>query len=233
MEFDVTPYDLMPDAYADFARKSFSWHYIEQPAFDQALASHYENGENIRVLDIGCGSGRVIEHLIDRGIPARNITGLDSSNEMIKKAAENLPQEVGLVLNKAAEMPFSDDSFHLVVANMVLHAMDRGEVELTFKRIGEVLLPGGDFFFVDVSPVPDLPINDQRSEQTPWGADVIIFNHDMDTLLNEMAPNYGLECIEERHLTVEQDGLAADPSEYARYTTGHFRMAALLQKTEA
>jgi ubiquinone/menaquinone biosynthesis C-methylase UbiE len=233
-------YEFQPQRYAEFAEKSFSWLHIERPALDNALAEYYEKGDDIRVLDVGCGSGRVINHLITRGIPPENITGVDPSTGLLLIAAEGLPRagikglppEVGLVGGSAAEMPFSDESFHLVVANMVLNAMDNNEAEATIKQVSRVLVPGGDFFFIDDSPTPDFPKNSWRTVRSPWDADLDVFDHDMEVLLHEVAPRYGLTCLRAEQLEADEAGRAEDPAEYARYSSGHFRLSVLLHKAE-
>ena len=225
-------YDYNPQKYADFANTSFSWLHIEQPAIDGALADYYERGADIRVLDIGCGTGRIIKHLIDHGIPAENITGLDPSPGMLSIAANNLPQEVGLVKGEGADMPFLPESFHLVTANMVLHAMDDQQAEAMIERVGQVLAPGGDFFLVDTKPESDAVKNTWTTVRSPWGAALDVFNHDIETILDDIAPRYGLTCLRAEQLEVDEAGRAEDPAEYARYSSGHFRLSALLRKTE-
>lgn len=233
---EPNPYDLQARDYRSFADTSFSWRYIEAPALDELLAPYYERGDDIHVLDFGCGTGRSTKHLIDNGIGEANITGLDTSGLMLDYAADKLSSSaVSLVkVDEEAALPFSDESFDLVVANMVLHAMDSRRADAAMGEIGRILMPGGDFVIVDSCPDPDLPLNESSIVQTPWGAMMKVFNHDMDALLHEVPPTHGLDCAaEKKPLKVDEAGREADLAEYTRYTTGHFRLAAVLHKPEA
>ena len=234
MSYDTNGYDNQARNFAKFADKSFSWLYIEAPAMDEALDDYYERGDEIQVLDVGCGTGRTIRHLTERGIPPANITGLDPSINMIDLAAEELPQEVGLVMGDAEEMPyFSEESFNLAVAGMVLHAMDNRKADAVIKRIGEVLAPGGDLFLIDSNPRPDAPKNAWTTARSPWGTQLTVFNRDMESFLREAAPKHGLECVDIKLLETSDAGLEADPAEYARYAAGKFRLSAILHKPES
>lgn len=44
--------------------------------------------ENDKILEVGCGTGRVIKRLLEKGL--NDITGVDISDEMLKKAQTNL-----------------------------------------------------------------------------------------------------------------------------------------------
>lgn len=226
-------YNDQSKEYAAFAKESFSWQHIERPGLDDYLSGYYERGQDIQILDIGCGSGRVIEHLIKRGIPAGNLTGLDPSINMLDIAAQNLPQDISLVMNKAAKMPFADESFHLVIATMVLHAMDDQEASATMGRVSEVLKPGGEFFFIDNDPTAEAEengLNHWVTKRSPWDTNLQVFKHDVDRLLETVAPSHGLECVRSGRLEIDEAGRTADAEEYERYSTGSFRRAALLRK---
>jgi trans-aconitate 2-methyltransferase len=73
-----------------------------------------------RVLDIGCGDGRVTAGLASR-LPQGSVVGVDVSREMIAFAEEhaNLPNLEFQVAN-AADLPFHNE-FHLVVSINALH----------------------------------------------------------------------------------------------------------------
>lgn len=83
-------HDNYNDIAADFdtTRKKVIWPEIIK------LASEVRDGD--RVLDLGCGNGRLIESLKDKEI---KYLGLDNSNELIKLAKKNYPNYEFFVLD--------------------------------------------------------------------------------------------------------------------------------------
>lgn len=69
-----------------------------------------------KVLDLGCGTGFVSEHL--KGC---SVIGLDISEEMVKAYKERFG--IGIVGN-AEELPFKNESFDFVLSNFSLHWTD-------------------------------------------------------------------------------------------------------------
>ncbi len=69
-----------------------------------------------RVLDVGCGTGRYLEWLMDLGL---DVQGLDASPDMLAVARGRLAGRLGLVRlmqGDAARLPFQDASVDLVYA---------------------------------------------------------------------------------------------------------------------
>ena len=79
-----------------------------------------------RILDIGTGSGRLaIELAKTKGTDFR-ITGLDISGDMLELAKENakkagVADRIEFVLGTAADLPFTDGEFDLVMSYASLH----------------------------------------------------------------------------------------------------------------
>jgi ubiquinone/menaquinone biosynthesis C-methylase UbiE len=90
-----------------------------------------------RVLDIGCGTGRLAGELARRGA---KVWGVDASPEMLAVARENAGPSVGLKLARAEELPFRDGWFDRVVYMLAVHLLDR---PLAFAEARRVLGPGG------------------------------------------------------------------------------------------
>ncbi|HVS19451.1 MAG TPA: class I SAM-dependent methyltransferase [Planctomycetota bacterium] len=69
--------------------------------------------DGARVLDLGCGTGRLAGHWSDRGWRA---VGLDPSHTMLERAARRLP----VVRADGRRLPFADGAFDAVCATFVL-----------------------------------------------------------------------------------------------------------------
>lgn len=73
------------------------------------------------VIEIGCGFGRNIVGMIERGIPAESIIGVDISEVMLKKCRKNLHgQPVLLRQADVCNLPFADKSVDVAYASLVL-----------------------------------------------------------------------------------------------------------------
>ncbi len=95
-----------------------------------------QNGENI--LDLGCGTGDLAELIRARGA---NITGLDSSPEMIETAKAKYPF-IAFDLKSADNFSY-DEKFDAVFSNATLHWIL--EKEQAIFCIYECLKPNGRF----------------------------------------------------------------------------------------
>ncbi len=91
-----------------------------------------------RVLDLGCGTGRLSTALAERGIA--RVWGVDASPEMLAVAGEKVPKTVGLKQGRAEQLPFRDGWFDRVVMWLVVHLVDQ---PAAFSEVARVLVPGG------------------------------------------------------------------------------------------
>jgi SAM-dependent methyltransferase len=91
-----------------------------------------------RVLDVGCGTGRVTAALAERA--GAKVWGVDPSPEMLERAKARAPRGVALKLARAESLPFKDGWFERALLWLVVHLVDR-KAALTEAR--RVLGPGG------------------------------------------------------------------------------------------
>jgi SAM-dependent methyltransferase len=104
-------------------------------------------GPFARSLEIGAGTGYFSLNLLNAGV-VNHATCTDISPGMLQ-ALEANAQELGLdvetVACDAAELPFEDASFDLVLGHAVLHHLPA--LERSFAEFARVLRPGGTLFF--------------------------------------------------------------------------------------
>lgn len=95
-----------------------------------------------RVLDVGCGSGRLTAEIAAR-VPAGGVVGLDRSGAMLEKAAAYLRDHAprtSLVLADAAALPFRR-TFDAVFSGATFHWIH--DHAALFRSIVTALRPGG------------------------------------------------------------------------------------------
>ena len=95
-----------------------------------------------RVLDAGCGSGRLTVALAEAGSA---VTGFDTSAAQLEEAA-NRAAEAGVSLELVTSdfngvLPFADASFEAVVSR--LSVMAAADPVATLRELGRVLVPDG------------------------------------------------------------------------------------------
>ncbi len=91
-----------------------------------------------RVLDLGCGTGRLSTALAEQDVA--RVWGVDASPEMLAVARRNVPSGVGLKEGRAEQLPFRDGWFDRTVMWLVCHLVDR---PAAFREVVRVLVPGG------------------------------------------------------------------------------------------
>jgi ubiquinone/menaquinone biosynthesis C-methylase UbiE len=92
--------------------------------------------EGRRVLDVGCGTGRLERALAGHA----RVWGVDASPGMLAQARKNAPRSAGFKLADAEKLPFKDSWFEGAVMWLVVHLVDRPRA---FAEAHRVLEPAG------------------------------------------------------------------------------------------
>jgi ubiquinone/menaquinone biosynthesis C-methylase UbiE len=86
-----------------------------------------------RVLDVGCGTGRLAAALTERA--GAKVWGVDASPEMLAQARAKLPRGAALKVARAEALPFKDAWFERVVLWLVAHLLDRPAALAEARRV--------------------------------------------------------------------------------------------------
>ncbi len=143
-------------AAAYFRANATQWHrirslYIDEREVEAALLEIVDATAPRDLLDIGTGTGRVLEILAPR---AGHALGIDQSREMLAVARVNLERaELGNCMVRRGDMyqlPLPDGSFDAVTIHQVLHYADRPAAAII--EAARVLRPGGVLVVADFAP---------------------------------------------------------------------------------
>ncbi len=123
-----------------WGRRPRDWAELAEPSnaplFERVL-DELAIGPDSRLLDIGCGSGYALRLAAQRGA---EVTGLDSTPELLAIAAERVPQAT-LVEAGMDQLPFPAASYTAVVAFNALPFAH--EPATAVREAARVVVPGG------------------------------------------------------------------------------------------
>ena len=97
-----------------------------------------------RILDIGCGTGVLIQRLLQVS-PEIEVFGIDSCAKMLEIAKQKLPKSVDLKVGIADNLPFPSNSFDVVVSTSAFHyfrdpSQALQEAKRVLKRNGRLVI---------------------------------------------------------------------------------------------
>ena len=113
----------------------------EQPFFDLLALIHPHEG--MRVVDLGCGTGKLTRTLHDR-LQARDTLGRDRSARMLDEARSG-PLPYGLRFEIGTIESFDGTGYDLVFSNAAFHWVE--DHEALVRRLTNALAPGGQLAF--------------------------------------------------------------------------------------
>lgn len=117
------------------------------PLLESGLALMNKTAKKFTMLDLGCGDGRLIFALYEKGLlrNAEEIVGVDISEDRIERLRNNLPFVKGVISDALDVKQLPDSSFDFVVcAQLIEHIENDRALVLEIKR----LLKGGGFAYV-------------------------------------------------------------------------------------
>jgi len=106
------------------------------------------------VLDVGCGNGRALAYLADRGF--RDLIGIDLSGELVRQARTQVPIARLLVCRSEA-IALATASIDLALCMAVLsYSVADVEARRVVAELYRVVRPGKSLYLTDFAEDPDL-----------------------------------------------------------------------------
>ena len=96
---------------------------------------YYQLADDAKILDIGCAKGFML-HDFKELMPKTTVTGIDISEYAINNAIDSMKPFVRVA--SADALPFSDDSFDLVISINTIHNLHLPECKQSLREIQRV-----------------------------------------------------------------------------------------------
>ncbi|HKY49725.1 MAG TPA: methyltransferase domain-containing protein [Candidatus Limnocylindria bacterium] len=137
---DVGQFDRWSTRYETSRWQGLHFDRVHGRAF--ALASRF--GRPDAILDVGCGTGRLLRAAHARW-PSASLFGVDPSEGMIHTGRRITPAE--LHLSGAEAIPLPDSSVDMAFSTIAFHHW--ADQERGLREVARVLRPGGGFVLID------------------------------------------------------------------------------------
>lgn len=107
-------------------------------AVADALRDHYGLVAGQRVLDVGCGKGFLL-HDLTQSVPGLEVAGVDVSAYAVAHAKPEVQPR--LCVGDAAQLPYPDGEFDLVISINTLHNLGCAALERALREVERVAKP--------------------------------------------------------------------------------------------
>jgi ubiquinone/menaquinone biosynthesis C-methylase UbiE/DNA-binding transcriptional ArsR family regulator len=144
------------EAQSYFAANAAEWDrlralHIPEAEVEAALLSFLGDGQVSSYLDLGTGTGRILEVVAPR---ARRAVGVDLNNEMLSLARARIEKarlaQAQVRRGDLFKLPYPEASFDLVTVHQVLHYLE--DPAGAINEAARVLTPGGRIVIADFAP---------------------------------------------------------------------------------
>lgn len=113
-----------------------------KPIYDHWLDKYRKLFTNIKtpILDLGSGTGNDTLYLSEKGY---SVIACDFSNEALESVKKYIPAAQTKLLDISKKLPFYDNMFEIIIADLSLHYFDNETTTEIMKEIKRILKDGG------------------------------------------------------------------------------------------
>ncbi len=122
--------------------KDLWWYRILHEKIFDSLQERFSNQRDIKLLDIGCGTGGLLDFLREKGYT--NLQGIDYSEAAIHFAQSRNLKVTYLSVDNVADH-FDGQQFDAIICDDVFYCLDTVQIEQAFCQIASLLKSGGLF----------------------------------------------------------------------------------------
>lgn len=165
---------------------------VIQPAFEYAneIIIKYKKRSNIKILDLGCGSGTLLKHFEDN-LTNPSLIGVDFSKELIAIAKKKVKSSKFVLSDIIDFNP--NDKFDIVISTFALIHLPTNELEVMINRIYEWLVDDGYFYSSFILGKGErLVVEALDSSQKTY------FNDHTEEYLTKLLENVGFKIIKRK-----------------------------------
>lgn len=129
-------------------------YFTGKPVYDNWLDKYALILEKIKtpILDLGCGSGNDTLYLTEKGF---SVIACDYSDIALEQVNQNIKNVKTIKLDISLPLPFEDNAFDLIIADLSLHYFDEKTTKNIMKEIKRILKPNGNLL-ARVNSISDL-----------------------------------------------------------------------------
>jgi ubiquinone/menaquinone biosynthesis C-methylase UbiE len=122
------------------------------------LVREVGGADKVKLLDVGCGTGRTL-HQLAIAHPTMRLHGCDMSPAYIKLARKRLQdvQEITLAVENGEALPWADETFDVVTSTYMFHELPRNARRNVVREMFRVLKPGGLVVLEDSAQISESP----------------------------------------------------------------------------
>ena len=140
--------------FQEFWNKSFETYSTDGKIYSSWLDKYVDAIDRCKTkaLDLGCGVGYDSYYLTQKGL---EVIACDFSEVALSRLKENVKDVETMLLDISEKLPFEDEAFDLVIADLSLHYFDTKTTEKIMAEIERILAPKG-FLLARVNSIYDI-----------------------------------------------------------------------------